>query len=113
MNFDFDFEDGAILGGIFGFIEEAGKEESRGQDDPIEVEDFEELNNKIANDVNLRLLRNQDPDFFNHIVAKVIEQEERFKKELERKRLNQESEEILEEIRDEIKQLKQEEENGE
>lgn len=110
---DFDLEDGAILGGIFGFAEESGKEESRKQDDPLEIEDIEELDDKIVNDDDLRLLRNQDPDFFNHIVAKVVEQRKQYKKELDQKHINRENEEILEEIKDEIKQLRREEKNEE
>ena len=114
MSFDFDdieIEDMAAVGGLLGFAEEAGEDENRQpdpfdepEDDPISVEDI--------TDIDMRLLYNQDPEFFRNIVRTVRKQRKQWKILKEQKRVREESEQILEEIQEEIDSFKQEN-NGE
>lgn len=105
LGFDFDdfgAEDAAALGGMFGFAEEAAREENKSEKDPIELNEDGVLDEKLLDDADLRLLRNQDPAFFYHIVEKVKEHKRAFEVEKERKALMEESEQILKEIEEEI-----------
>ncbi len=104
---DFGIEDAAAIGGLLGLTEEAGEDENKQpdlfdepEDDPISVEDI--------TDIDMRLLYNQDPEFFRNIVRKVKEQRKQWEILKEQKRIKEESEEILEEIREEIKKFDQE-----
>ncbi len=68
---DFDSGDAAILGGIAGFMEESFREES------TELgEEFREIeiDPRDLKEPNLRLIYNNSPKLFNHIVNKIRKQ---------------------------------------
>jgi hypothetical protein len=99
---DFDMGDAAIIGGIMGFAEEAIRDEQLGEGDGVDL-DIKIDPSKI-NDVNLRLVYNQDPEFFIYIVKLVIKQNRKWRNErLAREAVKDElealqrSEELLEE----------------
>ena len=76
MDFDdFDWEDAAILGGIIGFVEESIREEERGFDDDTDDDTLEErMREAVDRDVNLLQFRRENPQLYDFILKKVIEQ---------------------------------------
>ena len=101
----FDSGDAAILGGILGFAEEAFRDENFSEDANGDI--HIDVDSGDIKDVNLRLVYNQDPEFFKYIVRLVIKHNRKWKNErLAREALKVEldalkrSEELLKEIED-------------
>jgi len=65
----FDAEDATIIGGIMGFAEESIREEDRLPEDIEEIDDADIAEQNI----NMKLLRNENPSLFAYVIEKVIE----------------------------------------
>lgn len=64
---DFTAEDAAVVGGMMGFAEESVREEN--QELPELSEDQSDIESAADNEVNLRLIRNANPELFRYIIS--------------------------------------------
>ncbi len=96
---DFDAEDAAILGGIAGFAEESMREEDR---KPEDNEDYDSIVVDLENpkEINLRLIRNMNPELFRYVVSLVAKHNKKWRQQ----RLAREA------IQDELKAMAETEE---
>lgn len=97
---NFDLADGAIIGGIAGFAEEAGQDERFGENEQITKADIKE---EDIGDSNLRLLYNENPDLVVYLINKFLARKKMAT-------INREFRLVMNEVKEEIKQNKKEEE---
>jgi len=99
-----DLADGAFVGGILGFIEEAIENERFGENNDTELT-ADDIREESLNDVNFRLLYNQNPSLAVYLVNKFIEHKKMAP-------INHKFKIIMTEIEEEIKQMKREKAHG-
>ena len=75
----FDIEDAAYLGGAIGFAEESIRAENAKPDEDPE-EDVDVYLPELK-DTDLKLIRNMNPDLFNHIVSIVKRQKAKWRRD--------------------------------
>jgi hypothetical protein len=102
---DFDMEDGAVFGGIVGFVEESIKNEKFDEDETgIPDDRIEDYVDQTSNSP-LRFLYNENPELVRYLINKAYKERIRTAEVITEKEIEAVKEEMLEE-------LQEQEENG-
>jgi len=98
---DFDAEDAAILGGVLGFADESVQEEERSVEEVVDNNE-EEVSVGEVSDVDMKLLYNDDPEFFTDIVKLARNHRKIWAKKKEEVKFAEEYAQMMQEINEEV-----------
>ena len=98
---DFNAEDAAILGGVLGFADESVREEERPPEE-VENEVEPEISSGEISDLDMKLLYNDDPEFFEDIAKLAKEHRKIWTRKKDEMRFIEEYAQLMQEANEEI-----------